>query len=158
MAFVFTIDLDQPITTQIFRESDRAIVTIVGMDDDCPLSYALVIGISAGAGFDEYYFKLVEVDAESGEEREHWDGRAVGEFIGDEDRGKILQVLLRVTKLLVTSERPDCFYYCTHGDNMPPESLEKYEAINQILTECGYVVSLTSRCRGRFSWWAERAD
>lgn len=157
MAFVFTVDLSASIPTQIFRNGgDRVIMAHLG-DDDCrPLSYAVVVGIAVGAGVDEYYFKLIEIDAESNEEREYWDGREVGIFISKEDRAKILQVVIRVTKLLITKERPDCFYCCTHGDNLPPHALEKYDLINKVFEECGYTVELTNSDRGRYSWWVER--
>lgn len=158
MAFIFTVDLSAPIPTQIFRSSGScAIVVHVGIDDDCPLSYALIVGLAAGAGCDEFYFKLMEVDAETGEERDYWDGKEVGEIILKPDRSKVLQVLLRVTALLIKEARPDCFYCCTHGDNMPPQALEKYEAINEIFRANGYTVELTNTDRGRYSWWMERA-
>jgi hypothetical protein len=157
MAFIFAVNLAEPIPAQIFRRSgDRAIVAHVGMDSECPLSYQIIVGISVGAGCDEYYFKLVEIDAESGEEREYWDGREVGAFINENDRSKILEVIKRVTKLLLIRELTDSFYCCTHGDNLPPHALEKHEAINQIFVECGYQVTLTGCDRGRYSWWVER--
>ena len=160
MAFVFTVDLAQPIpTTWVFREAGhRALLAFVGVDDDCALTYAVMIGLAAGAGCTEYYFKLIEVDAENNEEREYWDSREVGEFMDEDNRELILRVILIVTSILVTQERPDCFYCCTHGDNMPPHALEKHEALNQVFTDCGYQVTLTNSDRGRHSWWVERVE
>lgn len=158
MAFIFTVDLADPIPTQIFRRSGNCAITVhIGMDDDCPLSYSLVVGLAVSAGCDEFYFQLIEIYAETGEERGYWDAKEVGAIIMEPDRAKVLQVLLRVTRLLIKDARPDCFYCCTHGDNMPPQALEKYEAINEVFRASGYTVSLTSADRGRYSWWVERA-
>jgi len=159
MSFVFTLDLDHPggIPTRIIRhQGEKVAIAHVGVDHHYPLTYSIIVGISPGAGCDEFYFKLIEVDAKTGEEREFWKEQEIGDGIKENDRDLIFQVIRRVTKLLIATERPHSFYFCTHGDNLPPQELENYESINQVFTDCGYQVSLTNSDRGRYSWWVER--
>src|SRR5436305_14435655 len=117
MAFIFAVDLNQSIPIEARRNGgSKAYIAYVGLDDSCPLTYSVIVGMSAGAGCDEYYFQLIATDAESSEIlEEYWDGRKVGEFISEEDRELILNVILRVTKLLIDTERPECFYCRSQG-------------------------------------------
>ncbi|HEY1798207.1 MAG TPA: hypothetical protein VGG57_18985 [Stellaceae bacterium] len=157
MAFIFALDLADPIPTELHPANGAcAAVAYVGYDDACPLTYSIMVGFEVGAACLEYYFKFIEADAEDYTERDYWDGREVGEFVDAASRSHILEVVKRVTILLIEEVRPECFYYCTHGDGLPPHALEKYHHINEIFTGCGYRVTMTNSSGGRYSWWVEQ--
>lgn len=158
MAFVCILDPDNHLHVEGFRRKDKySIFAHIGYDDFFNRNYFSFVGLEAMGGGDlEYYFHILEVDVDAGEERAYWSGRDVARFINEADRSLVLATVLAGTKMLLDTVKPVRVARITHDADMPPHALEKHFAISRIFEECGYRVTTADPFHGKRCWIAER--
>lgn len=155
MAFTCTSRPSKSNFSAFVDGNSRLITQMIGHDDDKNETYSAVVGLEPlPTGEMEYVFYLVAADNDDGTERPIWESRDVANFINRDDRAKILEVVLDLTKYLVNMRKPRVIFMSTHGDQ-EGRALEKYYAVNNVFTECGYTVTDEGRLSGTHAWGAE---
>jgi len=157
MAFISSITEDS-FQADVFREGKEYSIHVhVGYDDSENKTYSVVVGLSPiPPGEYEYYFALIEVDADTDSERMIWDGRQTKEIIGETERREILRVVMGLTKGLLDQVKPPIFYMATHGEYLPDRAMTKYRALHQVFRDCGYNITQTDPYHGKRSWWMDK--
>ncbi len=153
MGFVCTADAAE------FELIGDAIVVPVGYDDVEPKSYFLLISFDVLPGGDEeFFFCLVEANAEDRTEARYWSGLDVSRFVTREDRVLIRHALLEGTTRLLEHRAPKRVFCCTHDLNVPDKALTKHVLITHIFGAFGYMLKREPKCLGKESWWMELPD
>jgi hypothetical protein len=157
MAFVGVIQEDI-FQADTFREGRSwAIIVNIGYDDERPLSYSIVVGLSPMAGGPiEFYFHMVEADGETGEEHIYWCGRDVAHFIPPESRSIILATVMTATKALIENACPQRVEMVSYDEDPPAKALVKHFLIGRVFEQCGYTVRTADEFHGKRVWWMER--
>ncbi|MCW2317972.1 hypothetical protein M2322_003537 [Rhodoblastus acidophilus] len=157
MAFVRIIE-ETTFQSDVFRDGNEwAVIINIGYDDELPLNYSLVVGLSPMAGGDlEYYFYMVEADSANDREEIYWCAQRVARLVPAEDRVIVLGSLLTATKALLDNARPERFDMVTRDANPPEKALVKYHLIGSVFEACGYNVNVADPWHGKRIWWMER--
>lgn len=158
MAFVCTVDLDDWRAEVFQNSSGHAVLMRVGYDDERNLNYFAFVCLdnTAPGGQIEYVFSLIEVNGDTGDERNYWNGRDVARFIAREDRALILELICRATFVLVRQVSPESVFRITHEPHPPEVALEKHYRISKVFAMCGYEVTMCDPYHGKRAWLAER--
>jgi hypothetical protein len=100
------------------------VVIPIGYDGDSSLQYSILLGFAEMAGGDlEFFWVIVQVDTESGEEIELWSGLDTKVIFGKDDRILIRTALLTGIEFLLDEDKPDRFFCCTHDSDLPQKAL-----------------------------------
>ncbi|MDP3553264.1 hypothetical protein [Methylocystis sp.] len=159
MAFVRIIQEDE-FQADTFRSGDSwAIIVNIGYDDITDARYSLVVGLSPmGGGPIEFYFQVVEADAETEQEHVYWCGKEVASFISKDDRLVILAALLTATHVLLENARPTRVEMVSYEANPPDKALVKFSLVGKVFEDSGYAVHVADPYHGKRVWWMERTD
>lgn len=152
MAFVCTIDGKWGEFSGFDWGDESTLVASVGHDDELPVSYSAVVGLSPAAGELEFVFYLVEDNPITSEVRQHWAGREVGKFIPKDARERILRAFLFAARVLVDHVRPASFFMITFEADLPPKALIKAELMCEVFRQIGYSVTEREPQHGK-QWW-----
>lgn len=157
MAFELCDDLDRRVFVIRKKSASFAVRERVGWDDFRNSNYFIHVGLEyCPLGGLEYFFTMVDVDAVSHSEIAYFSGRTVARLIGAVDRSAILSLVLRATKHLLENIQPVQVHRCCHDAALPPEALEKHEAVSLVFTDCGYAVARSGARHGKRFWIMER--
>jgi len=159
MAFVRIISEDH-FQADTFRNGESwSIIVNVGYDDGTDAKYSLVVGLSPMIGGpNEFFFHIVEVDGQNGEEYLYWSAKDVASFIPSEDRVVILGALLKATRVLLENAQPSRVEMVSYDPNPPEKALVKYFMVGKMFESCGYTVNVADAYHGKRVWWMERSD
>jgi hypothetical protein len=157
MPFVCTLS-PESCHAEIFHSGDETTVLVrVGYDEAGDKTYSVMAGFSPIPPGDlDFFFALIEADAEEDTERFIYDALVAGLLIPREDRPKIMAAVLYAAQLLVDSVKPDYFIMSTRDGYLPAKALEKYHHLNQLFSAAGYRITKTDPYLGTCSWWMER--
>lgn len=157
MAFVCTAGGDN-LHVDFFRRGDAYIVLVpIGYDDTENVNYFVVVGLEpTNVGALEYFFHIVRVDGETGEETPYWSGAQTASTITGDDRTEVLNAVLNATAALISQVKPELVFRCTRDEYPPEEALEKHFAISQVFINLGYTVTKADPYLGKHCWWMER--
>lgn len=156
MAFECTFDGDTDIA--IMRDGPSTVALVrVGRDPEEAANWFAMVGldIAVGGGL-ECFFRLLRVDAVTGEETDYDSGKATAHIIRGNDRKTVLSAALKATRALLSDARPADVYRVTYDVPPPETALEKHHAITDVFHECGYRVTRFDEYRGKRMWRMER--
>lgn len=158
MAFELCDDLNRRPFVIRSKGSSLVIRERVGWDNFRNSNYFVHVGLEACPLVgQEYFFCMVDADAVSRTHDAYYSGRTVARLIGAADRAEILSLVLRATKHLLNNIKPDQVHRCCHDAALPPEALEKHEAISLVFADCGYAIARSGASHGKRFWIMKRA-
>lgn len=154
MAFICTL-VDTEDYVNVRRDGNSYQVSSqVGYDDGSEKIYYIVIALDVVPGWDcELRYWLDEYDGELESFYTYWDGFEVAQFIGKDDRKKILGSLLSLVRHLVTLTRPPVVMMCTKDEE--PAPMRKHVLVAQAIGSCGYNIQTFDSYFGQRVWRME---
>jgi hypothetical protein len=155
VAFILNFGVDGPDMRVFSTESKYFIRMMIGFDPYEEITYFSTISleISVTVGGYELCFWLSSENA-GGLEECHWNGAETG-FIGQPERGVILQAILLAIRILIDKTVPGRVFVLAMWADMPSAAIQKYLDVNRVFEEMGYAVTECDPKYGVRSWLME---
>lgn len=156
MVYIGTLNNRHLHAQYLKNDNEHTVVLQVGCDPENNYVFFLHVGLSPlPTGECEFYFFIIKVDSQSGEETRYYSGLDTSSFIPKSEREQLLDALLEATHQILGIVSPKRVMWCTHEANMPQKALDKHDQVGAVFSDNGYKVTMMNPYHGRRAWRAE---
>lgn len=144
-----------------YIEEDDILSTVFNLgyvhyDEDMDFILRVGFHLNTDTNIWEYIFAIDATYPDGRVFERYMDGKDTKCDILGPDRVYILQVLCSATRELLSRHPPSSFIMETFKADLPSEALRKYDLVNDVFRETGYVVTKAPSAAGRHVWTAQR--
>jgi hypothetical protein len=132
------------------------VVIPIGYDDENAINYSVLMGFEPTGADLEFFWVIVGAHTKDGSVVEYWSGLDTKRLFGKPERAAIRSAVMGGVETLLSANRPERIFCCTHDSDAPEKALHKHILIAAVFKTCGYDVVRQPMYLGKHSWWMER--